>query len=318
MTDTAPQVPHRFTVGGALGFGFQVLGARPRSVLVLLTAQTLIYVATTLSQLMLLGYMARQGIQAAEMGDSAGAYVQSMHLSTSSTLLSLLGLPFWIWLEAVWLTLFMTGRFTLWPGWAGMGRLALSMLILFGVYLGALFAIVFVVMLGVVFAALAAESGTGDSSVAVALLVLGLALVAFTGMIAALSVFSGLPAHALSGRLDIGAAIRTGWRHAGGLTLAWILFVLLYLLVMIIGYGGIALWVGDHVGMVFEDAFRDPTDPLLSMRLYAEVAPGPDKLGSSALVLTPILFFTGLVMIIGRGISAKLALSMPVPAEKAD
>ena len=99
MTDMATTPAHRFTVGGALGFGFQVFGARPNSVLVLLIGQTLIYVATTLGQLMLLGYMARQGIQAAEMGDNAGAYVQSMHLSSTSTLLSLLGLPFWIWLD---------------------------------------------------------------------------------------------------------------------------------------------------------------------------------------------------------------------------
>ena len=318
MSDPAMTPAHRFTVGGALGFGFEVLRARPVAVLFLLIGQTLIYVVMSLGQFMLLGYMARQGIQAADAGDSAAAFVQNMQFSTTSSLFSLFGLPVWLWLEAVWFTLFMSGRFVLWPGWAGLGRLALSWLIVFGVYIAACFAVFFVILIGGVVAMLAAETGTGDSSVAAMLVVFALSLIAFVVMIAALSVFSGLPAHALSGRFEIGAAVRTGWRHVMGLTTAWIVFFILYMLVTVISYGGIAFWVGDHVVSTFEEMVRNPADPLLSMRLYAELVPGLDKLGVSLLVLTPMMFFIGLVMMIGRGISAKLALSMPEPEKKAD
>lgn len=317
MSDPVVTPAHRFTVGGALGFGFQVFGARPKSVLVLLIGQALIYVAMTLGQLMLLGYMARQGIEAADAGDAASAFAQSMKFSSVSSLLSFASLPVWLWMEAVWLTLFMSGRFTLWPGWAGLGRLTLSWLILFGVYLAAFFAVFFVIMIGMVVAMLAAESGTGDSSVAAVLVVLALALIGGVVMIAALSVFSGLPAHALSGRFDIGAAIRAGWRHVAGLTTAWIVFTFLYMLVMVISYGAIALMVGDYVMRMMEMLVQNPQDPLITMRFYARLTPGPDQAGISALVLTPVMVLMGVVMLVGRGIGAKLALSMPNPSEKA-
>ena len=42
MTDIETTPAHRFTVGGALGFGFEVLKARPQSVLILLIGQALI------------------------------------------------------------------------------------------------------------------------------------------------------------------------------------------------------------------------------------------------------------------------------------
>ena len=317
MTDTTTTPAHRFTLGGALGFGFDVFRARPKSVLILLIVQTLLYTALYLGQYMLLGYMARQGVQAAELGDSAGAYVLNMQFSSVSSVYSLLGLPLWLWLEAVWLTLFMSGRFTLLPGWAGIGRLALSWLILFGVYLASLFAVFLVSMIGGVIAVMIIENGTGDSSVAVVLVAVGFFVLLLLAMSVALAVFSGLPAHALSGRFDIGGAIRTGWRHAAGLTTAWIVFTILYMLVIVISYGVIAAWVGEHVVRTFEDAFQNPSDPLMSMRLYAELVPGPDKLGISALVLLPVTFLMGVVMVMARGISAKLALSMPEPEQKA-
>ena len=317
MSDNATTPAHRFTVGGALGFWVEVFRARPGAVLILLGLQTVLYTVIYLGQYMLTGYLARQGVQAAELGDSAQAYAINMQFSSLSSLYTLLGMPLWLWLEAVWLTLFMSGRFTVWPGWAGIGRLALSWLVVFGVYLAALVVFILVSSIGGVVAVLMIESGAGDSSVAAVWVVVALSALVFLGMIAALSVFSGLPAHALSGRLDIGAAIRTGWRHAGGLIVAWIVFTLLYVLVVVISYGMIAAWVGEHVVRTIEDVFQNPSDPLLSMRLYAELTPGPDQLGVSALVLLPLTFLIGLVMLIARGISAKLALSMPDQTEKA-
>ena len=319
MTDIETMPAHRFTVGGALGFGFEVLKARPQSVLILLIGQALIYVVLTLGQFILMGDLARQGIQAVEMGNAADAYAVSMQFSSASSLFSLLGLPLWLWLEAVWLTLFMTGRFTLWPGWAGLGRLTLAGLILFGVYIVSLFVLVFVVMIGVVVAMLVAESGTGDSSVAALLTVLALAVLAVFAMIAVLSLFSALPAHALSGRpFEIGAAIRTGRRHLMGATVSWFVFLVLYMLALILSYGAIALMVGDHVVNTLNTVIETPQDPLMSMRLYAQLAPGADQALMSALFLMPVMLVMGVIMLIGRGISAKLALSMPPADEKAD
>lgn len=317
MTDRATTPAHRFTVGGALGFGFDVFRARPGAVLCLLIGHTLIYVAVAVVQFSLFGELARAGVQAAEMGDAGEAYALSLQFSSASSLISLLGLPLWIWMEAVWLTLFMRGRFTLWPGWAGLGRLTVSGLILFGVYLAAFLVLFVVMMIGIVFAILAAESGTGDSAVAAFGVVIALCLIGGLGLVAILSVFSGLPAHALSGRFDIGGAIRAGWRHVLGLTLAWVLFLILYMLVMVVSYGAIGFSVGERVANTFDMLFQNPEDPLITMRLYALLMPGVDQAWMTALVLTPVMFSMGVVMMIGRGISAKLALSMPEPDQKA-
>lgn len=318
MTQSTGTPAHRFTLGGALGFGLDVFRARPGAVWLLLAVQTLIYVAMALGQFLLLGHLARQGVMAADLGQGAEAFTRSLQFSSLSSLISFLGLPVWLWLEAVWLSLFMSGRLALWPGWAGIGRLCVSGLILFGVYVASLFVLVFVMMIGMVIAALAAESGTGDSAMAAAMVVFALLLVATLVMIAALSVFSGLPAHALSGRFDIGSAIRTGWRHVWGLTFAWILFLIFYMLVMGVSYGLAALAVGDHVLTTLDQVIGSPDDPFLAMRLYARLLPGLDQAGVTALVLTPIMLAMGFVMLIGRGISAKLALSIPDPSEKAD
>lgn len=317
MTDRTTTPAHRFTVGGALGFGFDVFRARPGAVLCLLIGHTLIYVALAVVQFSLFGELARAGVQAAEMGDAGEAYALSLQFSSASSLISLLGLPLWIWMEAVWLTLFMRGRFTLWPGWAGLGRLTVSGLILFGVYLAAFLVLFVVMMIGIVFAILAAESGTGDSAVAAFGVVLALCLIGGLGLVAILSVFSGLPAHALSGRFDIGGAIRAGWRHVLGLTLAWVLFLILYMLVMVVSYGAIGFSVGERVANTFDMLLQNPEDPLITMRLYALLMPGVDQAWMTALVLTPVMFSMGVVMMIGRGISAKLALSMPEPDQKA-
>ena len=318
MTDMTATPAHRFTLGGALGFGFEVFRARPGAVWLMLAAQTVIYVVMALGQFLLLGHLARQGVMAADLGQSAEAFTRSMQFSLVSSLISFLGLPVWLWIEAVWLTLFMSGRLALWPGWAGIGRLCVSWLVLFGVYVVSLFVLVFVVMIAAIIAMLAAESGTGDSSLAAVLVAFVLSLIAALALITALSVFSGLPAHALSGRFDIGAAIKAGWRHVWGLTFAWILFFILYMLVMAVSYGLAALAVGDHVLSTLNQVIGSPDDPFLAMRLYARLLPGLDQAGISALVLTPIMLAMGLVMLVGRGISAKLALSMPNPSEKAD
>jgi hypothetical protein len=283
----------------------------------LLIGHTLIYVAVAVVQFSLFGELARAGVQAAEMGDAGEAYALSLQFSSASSLISLLGLPLWIWMEAVWLTLFMRGRFTLWPGWAGLGRLTVSGLILFGVYLAAFLVLFVVMMIGIVFAILAAESGTGDSAVAAFGVVIALCLIGGLGLVAILSVFSGLPAHALSGRFDIGGAIRAGWRHVLGLTLAWVLFLILYMLVMVVSYGAIGFSVGERVANTFDMLLQNPEDPLITMRLYALLMPGVDQAWMTALVLTPVMFSMGVVMMIGRGISAKLALSMPEPDQKA-
>ena len=317
MTDMTTPPAHRFTVGGALSFGVEVFRARPGAVLTLLIGHTLIYVVMAVGQFVLFGELARTGMQAVERGDAAEAYALSMQFSSASSLISLLGLPLWVWMEAVWLTLFMSGRFTLWPGWAGIGRLTVSGLILFGVYLAAFLALFFVIMIGIVFAMLAAESGTGDSAVTAFLVVIALCLIGGLGLVAILSVFSGLPAHALSGRFDIGGAIRAGRRHVVGLTLAWVLFLILYMLVMVVSYGAIAFSVGDQVANTFEMLLQNPEDPMITMRVYALLMPGVDQAWITALVLTPVMVSMGLVMMIGRGISAKLALSMPNPSEKA-
>ena len=67
------------------------------------------------------------------------------------------------------------------------------------------------------------------------------------------------------------------------------------------------------------DSFiKQPEDPLIAMRFYAWVIPQAQSLPVMMLVMAPIMVIMGVLMMMGRGISAKLALSMPDPEQKAD
>jgi len=316
MSESAMTPAHRFTVGGALGFGFEVLRARPGAVGFLLVFQTLVYAVIMVAQFGLIGHFAREGVMLADAGDTAGAFVVNMRLSAVSSLFSLLTAPFWLWLEAVWLVLFMRGHVTFWPGWGNLGRMTLGFMILFGVYIGAVIILTVVMALAIVILSLIAEGG-GDPRVLVSIgVLLGLAM--FVLMMAGLALFSALPAHGVTGRFEIGQAIRTAWRHMGGLVFAWLVFGVLYLVVISVCYGLLALGFLDEIRAMMDSFIKQPEDPLIAMRFYAWVIPQTQDLPLMMLVMAPIMLIMGVLMMIGRGISAKLALSMPDPEKKAD
>lgn len=309
MTDMTTAPAHRFTVGGALGFGLEVFRARPGAVLTLLALQTLIYLAHTVFQYGIIGQLAREGVMAADAGDMAEAFTINMNLSAFSSLFWLLSAPLWLWLEAVWLVLFMSGRFTLWPGWGNLGRMTLGFIILFAVYMGSLIALMVVMALGVVIFTLIHQGG-GDAGL---LTRIGgfLGLLLLIVFLAALALFSALPAHGVMGRFDIGQAVRTAWRHMGGVVFSWIVFILLYLIVMAITYGLVGLAFHDQIRTVIETLSTQPSDPLFALRLYAVILPETQDLPVLAMVLAPPMLVLSAMMVIGRGIGAKLALSMP-------
>ena len=54
------------------------------------------------------------------------------------------------------------------------------------------------------------------------------------------------------------------------------------------------------------------------MRLYAETLPTDQDLPWMGLTSASVMLIMGVIMLMGRGVSAKLALAMPAPSEKAD
>jgi hypothetical protein len=316
MSESAMTPAHRFTVGGALGFGFEVLRARPVAVLTLLGLQTLIYLALTMVQYGVMGPIAREGLLLAEAGNMGGAFALNMRLSGFSSLFSLISAPLWLWIEAVWLVLLMSGRFTLWPGWGSLGRLTLSYVIIFGVFFAFFVVLTFMIATGLVVFALVQESGgdpvmAGVVSAALGLILLVLVLVGF-------ALLSGLPAHSVTGRLDIGQAVSTAWRHLGRVCVAWLVFMLVYTLIMAVTYGAYAINFMDEFRAMMETISAQTQDPFLMLRVYAETMPSGRDLLMLVLNTAPAMLISSAIMMIGRGISSKLALSMPEPEKKAD
>ncbi|EAP91339.1 hypothetical protein OA2633_04156 [Oceanicaulis sp. HTCC2633] len=316
MTDMATTPAHRFTVGGALGFGFAVLRARPGAVAFLLVLQAVVFAALMAVQYGLMGRMAREGLMLAEAGDMVEALALNMRLSGLSSLFSVISAPLWLWLEAVWLVLFMSGRFTLWPGWGNLGRMTLGFIVIFGVYFAALIVLVIVMTTSLVGVALVQESGGDPAGIGVIALVLGLIL--FGLMLAGLALFTALPAHAVTGRFDIGQAVSTAWRHLVGVCIAWLVFFLVYLLAMAVVYGVYTVNVMDEVLAMMETISTRTEDPFIMMRLYAETLPTDQDLPWMGLTSASVMLIMGVIMLMGRGVSAKLALAMPAPSEKAD
>ncbi len=316
MTDMATTPAHRFTVGGALGFGFGVLRARPGAVAFLLVLQAVVFAALMAVQYGLMGRMAREGLMLAEAGDMVEALALNMRLSGFSSLFSVISAPLWLWLEAVWLVLFMSGRFTLWPGWGNLGRMTLGFIVIFGVYFAALIVLVIVMTTSLVGVALVQESGGDPAGIGVIALVLGLIL--FGLMLAGLALFTALPAHAVTGRFDIGQAVSTAWRHLVGVCIAWLVFFLVYLLAMAVFYGVYTVNFMDEVLAMMETISTRTEDPFIMMRLYAETLPTDQDLPWMGLTSASVMLIMGVIMLMGRGVSAKLALAMPAPSEKAD
>ena len=59
-------------------------------------------------------------------------------------------------------------------------------------------------------------------------------------------------------------------------------------------------------------------DPFIMMRLYAETLPTDQDLPWMGLTSASVMLIMGVIMLMGRGVSAKLALAMPAPSDKAD
>lgn len=315
MTEMTNQPAHRFTVGGALGFGFEVFRARPGAVLILLGGQTLIYLVLMSVQYGLMGHMARESVAAADAGDMATALTLNMNLSAYSSLFSLLGAPLWLWMEAVWLVLFMSGRFTLWPGWGALIRMTLGFILAFGVYLGGV--IVLSIVFGIGAAVLVALHQGGAEAGSLWLVGGGVGLILLLVLLGVLALFTALPAHGVTGRFELGAAIKTAWRNMGRLMLAWLGFAVIYCVGFGASYGLIGLAYLDQVKTLIESLAAQPEDPLIIMRFYAELFPDVRETPLALLLTGAIMLVMSVLMMIARGIGAKLALSMPPPSEKA-
>ena len=132
------------------------------------------------------------------------------------------------------------------------------------------------------------------------------------------SLFTALPAHAVTGRFDIGQAVSTAWRHLVGVCIAWLVFFLVYLLAMAVVYGVYTVNVMDEVLAMMETISTRTEDPFIMMRLYAETLPTDQDLPWMGLTSASVMLIMGVIMLMGRGVSAKLALAMPAPSDKAD
>ncbi|WP_430430252.1 hypothetical protein [Oceanicaulis sp.] len=315
MADMTTRPEHRFTVLGALGFGLEVWRSRPAPTTFLVVLQALFYLAMTGLQMGLLGASARQGVQALEAGDTAGLFMASLNSSGYSSLLMLVSYPLILWLETVALVLFMSGRFSLWPGWASLGRLTLSALIIFAVYMAAIIVLsIFGVIIAITLIVMA--ESTGDSGLAIGMGA-GLGAVGFLGLVALVSLFTALPGRAVTGALDMSGSISIARAHWLRLILVWVLAMGLYLVVMIVGYGLVWAVHSELIRAAWESLLAAPQDPYVSLYMYEALLPRAETALWLVLSMAPVMVMMCVVMMVWRGIVAKLALSMPNPSEKA-
>lgn len=287
----------RFTAAAALGYAWVMLRTRPVSFLRLALLQAVLFAATGFA---LFWVMGRAGL-AADLppSDQTAALASVMIWIMPLYILMLVGS---VWIESLWLDLFFNRRIRIWPGWADYGRLLFSFVIVCIVFMGGYLG--FALIGGLLVGAAAALGGAG-AAILVGLLVLA-GFIAFLLLVQMR--FTALPAIVWKTRaFAVGASWSLTKGRLGALTLAWLGYVLLYLVLLI------AAFILFSLGPVnFTDGMRyalaEPGNPLAQYRMYTVlVTDAGAAAGMLVLLVVSNLIFVPL-MAVSRAIGVRLAL----------
>ncbi|KAA5804718.1 hypothetical protein F1654_01570 [Alkalicaulis satelles] len=309
--------PARFSVRAALGLWLTVLSRRPAAFmsvsLVTVLTQAGLFWLTTQAYIDIALALENAG----ERWDEVSGQLQRANLM--SWLYMIVFLPFWLWLETIWLRLFNNEERPWRFHWAELGHLALSHLVLFAIYMAALIVSFILMMVLMMIAGIfMVIGGDVDGSFFSAPMMVTIVLVPLivTGVL--LAKFSALPALAVMRRtLDLGAAWRATkgalWRTVA----AWIIALGLYGGLI----GGYAL-IGQNWSPVLRAHVEMMTasfDPALDAEsffqpyiAFASLSGAPDTavwLVVDSLVVSVLYLVTYAIM---RGIGVTLAWRAPV------
>ena len=321
MSDPILNRAPSFTIGSGLGFAFDVFKARPSSTM-LLAALTLV-----LSLVMGVGGFAPMGLLGAELsaaeqsGQTARLLQLTGQLSLISLMVSVVTCLVYVWLETVWLTLFVKGRFSLLPGWDVFGRVLISFVLVYAVFFGVYIVLIFILIIPVV---IIIEIGGGSGwLVATTLIVIGLLALAMLMLR-----FTAVPAYVvLKDKFLLKAPFSVAGRRWGSLMGSWLVWIVIYVLAMGSGLL-ISLAIPGGSGAVLGDIFEHLDDPYYQYQAYA----GAFSSAGSLALFTLSMLLMNVVMVplimISRGIGTKLALAIdeeetrlttpPAPAQTDD
>lgn len=304
MSDPILNRAPSFTIGSGLGFAFDVFKARPSS--------TMLLAGLTLALFLVMGVagIAPMGLLGAELyaAEQSGQTARVLQLTGQLTLFSLLN---WVvmclvyaWLETVWLTLFVKGRFSLLPGWAVFGRVLISFVLIYAVFFGVYIVLIFILLIPAI---MIMAIGVYAWSVAIGVLLFLIGLFAL-GMI--MLRFTAVPAYVvLKDKFLLTRPFSVAGRRWGSLLGSWLVWIVIYYLVMGIGLV-ISLAIPGSFGAVLGDIFAHLDDPYYQYQAYAGVFSSAGSLALLTLSMLPMHVLMVASMMISRGIGTKLALAI--------
>ncbi|MGJ3233343.1 MAG: hypothetical protein ACFE0P_16260 [Oceanicaulis sp.] len=297
MTIETNPAPARFTAGAAIGYAWVIFRTRPVSFVRLALIQAVVFALIGFASFALMGWAGRSAALPVEEQMAA-----VLRAGAAVSTLNLVMLVVIVWLEAAWLDVFLNRRLRFWPGWGPYGRLLLSFVIAFAVFMGGYLAIVFVGLL------LALLAGAAAGVLAGALV--GVAAVAgfFAFLIFVQMRFTALPALVHSGRgLPVGRALGLARGRLGALFLSWLAYAGLYVVVTAAAFAIFTLMPGGPWRSL-QAALAEPDNPLAQYAAYTPLieSAGAAALGFAALVVMNLLFTP--LTALSRGIGVRLAL----------
>jgi len=299
-----------FTIGSGLGFAYEVFKTRPKSTISLLLISLLLSVGYMLASTLPMGLWGAPLSSALQSGDMVSFTRLNSLISLSHLLVSIFGVLAYVWLETVWLVFVLKGQSSFKPGWAVMGRVFLSFLVVYAVYLGTLFV---TIVLAVIFITVLIVVG-GDAGAMVSAGMIG--LVALIILIAIMLRFSAVPAYVvLKGKFLLSTPISVAGRRWGTLLTAWLIWSVIYLLVIAIGWA-IAFIIPGGFGQMVWDTVRQFDDPFVHYTVYAEAFSSASALAMFTLSIIPLSVLPLPMLLIARGLGAKLALAIEAEEQK--
>jgi len=297
VTPSEGELSARFSASGALGYAWVIFRSRPVNFLRLAGLQALMFAALSFAMFWVMGW---GGLET-----SGGVEMQAARMLRAIALMTAV-YPFMliltIWIEAMWLDLFFGRTPRLWPGWGDYGRLLVSFLIVFAIFMAGCIGVLFT---GGIFVGLVAALGGVGPAIVVGLGAFASFLVFLLLVQMRLSAFPGLVFR--NRRINLALAWRLSRGRLGALTLAWAGFAGLYVVLMIPAVLVFAFMpVGPFEALRL--ALENPDDPFAQYRAYAPLVrdPGAAWLTFALLVVTNLIFTP--VMAMSRAIGVRLAL----------
>ena len=290
-----------FRAGPALGFGLAVLRRRPITFAQLSILQAAIFTIPALASFYVMGVMGQDIVNSI---DNPVALMQAqMRMSLITTGINLLIYAGAVWIEAIWLELFLNDRVKIFPPISRMLWLLLSFVIIFAIFFAGYIVIFMVFMIAAIIAGTSSGVAAGVITGLIGLVVL------LVVSLVVMSRFSALPAMTyLEKELRLGKAWALARANQGSLMLAWLGFGGLYLIFMAVYL--VVLFFGAQTfaeAIIYQ--FENFDNPYAQYEVYAGLVENPTGLIALGAVFLIAGLIYSVISAVSRGIGVSLALS---------